>query len=99
MMKKSKGYAITVRIEEDYAMSFLAIFNTVRENKELLQVKNYMASDNVTVICLESQRHRITSYLKQFGTLIDESYILCVPIEEEDFDCYTYDDVCYYVAD
>ena len=49
---ESEGYAVTVDVEgnvEEYANSFLHIFNNVRESKELLMVKNYYGSNDVTV--------------------------------------------------
>lgn len=48
------GYSVTVEIKgsvDEYAKSFLHIFNNVRESKELLKIENHYGSNDVTVYC------------------------------------------------
>ena len=62
-----EGYAVTVSIEGDvkeYAESFLHIFNNVREAKELLKIRNYYDSNDVTVYCELEAKDSLMKYLK-----------------------------------
>lgn len=91
-----EGYAVTVEVEgslKEYAENFLHIFNNVRENKELLKVKNYYDSNDVTVYCeLETKEHLI-KYLKMFGKIKSCEKVLMYQMEEPDYDFDKYDDV------
>lgn len=97
-MNKQTGYAITVRIDEErnYAEDFLRIFNNVRVDRDLLKITN---DDHrgITVTCIPAIQARFTRWLEQFGEIVDIDKVLLVEIEEVDFDCFEYDDICYYV--
>ena len=92
-----EGYAITVEIEtdniNDYAKNFLHIFNNVRENKELLKVRNYFGSNDVTVYCDEKNKDAAMKYLKSFGEIKDCEKVLMYQLSEPDYDINKYDDV------
>ena len=71
-MYELEGYAVTVDVEGDikeYATSFLHIFNNVRESKELLKVRNYYGSNEVTVYCELDSKEALIKYLKAFGEI------------------------------
>ena len=90
-----EGYAATVEVEGDikeYAESFLHIFNNVRENKELLKVKNYYDSNDVTVYCELNSKDATVNYLKMFGKIKSCEKVLLYQIEEPDYDFDKYDD-------
>lgn len=92
---ETEGYAITVKIEGDikeYAESFLHIFNNVRENKELLKVKNYYNSNEVTVYCELEAKDSLTKYLKAFGKIQSCEKVVVYQIEEPDYDINKYYD-------
>ena len=91
-----EGYAITVSVEgniEEYAKNFLHIFNNVRESKELLKVKNYYGSNDVTVYCELDVKDSLTKYLKAFGEIKSCEKVLMYQMEEPDYDFDKYDDV------
>ena len=90
-----EGYAITVDVEgniEEYAKNFLHIFNNVRENKELLKVKNHYDSNHVTVYCEEESKEMTIKYLKMFGEIVSCERALLYQLEEPDYDFDKYDD-------
>lgn len=90
-----EGYAITVDVEgdiEEYAKSFLHIFNNARENKELLKVKNYYGSNDVTVYCELSSKDALIKYLKMFGEIKSCEKVLMYQMEEPEFDLDKYFD-------
>lgn len=90
-----EGYAITVNIEGDvqeYAMSFLHIFNNVRENKELIEVKNYYGNNEVTVYCELEAKEDTIKYLGSFGKIKDCELVLMYQTEEPDYDIDKYYD-------
>ena len=90
------GYAVTVEIEgnvKEYAESFLHIFNNVRESKELLKVKNYYGSNDVTVYCELDSKDALTKYLKMFGKIKSCEKVLMYQMEEPDYDLDKYDNV------
>ena len=69
---QSEGYAVTVEIEgnvKEYAESFLHIFNNVREASELIKIKNYYGSNEVTVYCELDAKDDLVKYLKAFGKI------------------------------
>ena len=90
---ETEGYAVTVDVEGDikeYANSFLHIFNNVRENKELLKIKNYYGSNEVTVYCELDSKDALTKYLKTFGKIKGCEKVLLYQVTEPayDFDKY-----------
>ena len=90
------GYAITVEIEgnlKEYAENFLHIFNNVRESKELLNVKNYYGSNDVTVYCELDSKNALIKYLKMFGEIKSCEKVLIYQMEEPNYDFEKYDDV------
>lgn len=93
---KTEGYAITVEVEGDlkeYAESFLHIFNNVRESKELLKVKNYYGSNDVTVYCELDAKDKLVKYLKAFGKIKDCEKVIVCEVEEPEYDIDKYYDV------
>ena len=96
VVSEFEGCAVTVEIEGDlkeYAESFLHIFNNVRENKELLKIKNYYGSNDVTVYCVEDSKESLVKYLKAFGEIKGCEKVLVYEIEEPDYDFEKYDDI------
>lgn len=92
----TEGYAVTVEIEGDvkeYAESFLHIFNNVREAKELLKVKNYYDSNDVTVYCELEAKDGLVKYLKAFGKIKDCEKVVVYQVEEPEYDIDEYYDV------
>lgn len=84
-----EGYAVTVDVEGDikeYAESFLHIFNNVRESKELLKVKNYYDSNEVTVYCELDSKEALIKYLKAFGEIKGCEKVLLYQMEEPEYD-------------
>lgn len=92
---ETEGYAITVEVEgnlQEYKDNFLHIFNNVRENRELLKVKNYYDSNDVTVYCELDSKDALIKYLKIFGEIKSCEKVLIYKIEEPEFDFEKYDD-------
>lgn len=92
---QSEGYAVTVEIEgnvKEYAESFLHIFNNVREASELLKVKNYYGSNEVTVYCELEAKDDLVKYLKAFGKIKGCEKVLLLQMEEPDYDIDKYYD-------
>ena len=92
---ETEGYAITVEVEgnlKEYAENFLHIFNNVRESKELLKVKNYYGSNDVTVYCELEVKDNLIKYLKAFGKIKSCEKVLVYEVEEPDYDFEKYDD-------
>lgn len=86
---ETEGYAVTVEVEGDvkeYAESFLHIFNNVRESKELLKVKNYYGSNDVTIYCELDSKNALIKYLKKFGEIKSCEKILVYQMEEPEYD-------------
>ena len=93
---ESEGYAITVSVEgnvKEYAESFLHIFNNVRESKELLKIKNYYGSNDVTVYCELEAKDNLIKYLKAFGEIQGCENVLVYQMEEPEYDLDKYYDV------
>lgn len=91
----SDGYAITVEVEgnvKEYAESFLHIFNNVRASKELLKVKNYYDSNDVTVYCELDSKDALIKYLRAFGKIKSCERVLLYQMEEPEYDFDKYDD-------
>lgn len=84
-----EGFAVTVEIEgsvQEYAESFLHIFNNVRESQELFKVRNYYDSNDVTVYCGIDSKDALTKYLQAFGKIKSCEKVLMCQIEEPDYD-------------
>lgn len=93
---ETEGYAVTVEVEgnvKEYAESFLHIFNNVRESKELLKVKNYYGSNDVTVYCELEAKDKLVKYLKAFGKIKDCEKVVVYQVEEPEYDIDKYYDV------
>lgn len=92
----TEGYAVTVEVEgnvKEYAESFLHIFNNVREAKELLKVKNYYGSNDVTVYCELEAKNGLVKYLKAFGKIKECEKVVVYQVEEPEYDINKYYDV------
>lgn len=92
---QSEGYAVTVEIEgnvKEYAESFLHIFNNVRQASELIKVKNYYGSNDVTVYCELEAKDDLIKYLKAFGKIKESEKVLLLTMEELDYDIDKYYD-------
>ena len=92
----TEGYAITVEVEgnvKEYAESFLHIFNNVREAKELLKVKNYYGSNDVTVYCELEAKDGLVKYLKAFGKIKECEKVVVYQVAEPEYDIDEYYDV------
>ena len=91
-----EGYAITVEIKEcsldEYAKTFLHIFNNVRESKELIKVENHYGSNDITVYCMEDVREKVIKYLENFGHVKSYAKVLMYQLEEPDYNINKYDD-------
>lgn len=90
-----EGLAITVKVEgsiDEYAKSFLHIFNNVRESRELLKVENHYNND-VTVYCEEETKDALIKYLKNFGEIKSIEKVLMYQLEDAvDYDLDKYED-------
>ena len=92
---QSEGYAVTVEVEgnvKEYAESFLHIFNNVRQASELIKVKNYYGSNDVTVYCELDAKDDLVKYLKAFGKIKGYEKVLLLQVEEPNYDIEKYDD-------
>lgn len=92
---EAEGCAVTVEVDGDlkeYADSFLHIFNNVRESRELLRVKNYNNSNDVTVYCELDAKDKLVQYLKAFGKIKNVEKVMVFQVEEPDYDIDEYID-------
>ena len=92
---ETDGYAVTVEVEgsvKEYAESFLHIFNNVREASELIKVKNYYGSNDVTVYCELEAKDKLVKYLKAFGKIKECEKVLLYQMEEPEYDIDKYYD-------
>ena len=92
---QSEGCAVTVEIEGSvtkYAESFLHIFNNVRQASELIKVKNYYDSNDVTVYYELEAKDDLVKYLKAFGKIKSCEKVLLLQMEEPDYDIEKYYD-------
>ena len=90
-----EGYAVTVKVEgnvKEYAESFLHIFNNVRASSELIKVKNYYDSNDVTVYCELESKDALIKYLKAFGEIKSCEKVLMYQMEEPEYDIDKYYD-------
>lgn len=95
-VNKFEGCAITVDVKggiEEYAKSFLHIFNNVRDSKKLFKVENHFNND-VTVYCEPNYKDKVIKYLENFGEIKDCEKVLMYQIEDIDsgFDFDKYDE-------
>lgn len=71
--KKEKAVQITVRLDgntQEYALSFLHIWNNAREYPNMFyKVENIGSSNNVFVTCNPKYEEDIKEYLEQFGEI------------------------------
>ena len=94
-VSETEGYAVTVDVEGDvkeYAEGFLHIFNNVRESRELLKIKNYYGSNEVTVYCELDSKDALTKYLKAFGEIKGCERVLLYQMTEPEYDLEKYYD-------
>lgn len=94
-VSKFEAYAVRVNVEggiEEYAVNFLHIFNNVRENKELLKVKNYYDGNDVVVYCTPEFKDATIKYLKMFGKIQSCEKVIAYQMEEPDYDFDEYAD-------
>ena len=85
-VNKFDGVAVTVEIKggiDEYAKSFLHIFNNVRESEKLFNVVNNKYND-VTVYCEEERKESLVKYLKNFGEIKSIEKVLMYQIEDTD---------------
>ena len=90
----SKGFEVTVCIAgtiQEYAMSFLNIFNNVKENDELVRITNDYGN-NVSVVCYAESLEETKKYLGQFGEIVEVCSALIVAFGEDiEYDYSKYD--------
>lgn len=71
--EKQKAIEITVRLNgnvQQYAMSFLHIFNNARDNKDIFyKVGNISGSNDIFVTCNPEYVENVKEYLEQFGEI------------------------------
>ena len=71
--EKEKAMEFTLDIEGDvqrYAMSFLHIFNNVRDNPDTFyKINNLSGTNKVFVSCNPEYENEVKEYLEQFGTI------------------------------
>ena len=92
---ETEGYAITVNVEgntKEYAESFLHIFNNVRASDELIKVKNYYDSNDVTVYCELDAKDNLIKYLKVFGKIQGCEKVIMYQMEEPEYNIEKYYD-------
>lgn len=86
-VEKIRGKAVTLLAAgglEEYTKTFLAVFNTMRDNSELYHINNYSWNDEITVYCSIDMENKIVNYLSQFGTVVSvEDVDLYLPYEDE----------------
>lgn len=75
-VNKEKAYMFTLDIEGDvqkYAMSFLHIFNNIRDNHDTFyRLENLSGTNKVFVTCDKGDRDEVRKYLSQFGEITCE---------------------------
>lgn len=90
------GLAVTVEIEgsiEEYAKSFLHIFNNVRESRKLLKVENHYGNNDITVYCEEETKEALIDYLENFGNIKRIEKVLMYQLQDTDeYDFEKYED-------
>ena len=89
-----EGYAVTVPLTggiDEYAKSFLHIFNNVREAQELFKVENSYNND-VTVYCELEAKEALIEYLENFGEIKSVETVLMYQLQEPAYDYDKYDE-------
>lgn len=79
-----EGWAITVDVKggtQEYAVSFLHIFNNVRVSRQLYHIENHY-DNRVTVYCSIDCKDDLTEYLSQFGEITSTNKVMCYQINE-----------------
>lgn len=95
LTNKFEAYAVTVDVKgnlEEYAKSFLHIFNNVREFNKLIKVENHRSNNDVTVYCELDALENLMDYLKNFGEIKGYEKVLAyqlVDTDDYDFDKYS----------
>lgn len=80
LMEYEEGWEVTISMEggiEKYALSFLHIFNNVKEHSELVRVTNDYAN-GVSVVCYADALEPTKAYLSQFGPVTNVVPVLIV---------------------
>ena len=89
------AYEVNVDLGNDlqeYAMNFLKIFNSVKQDKDLIRVTNDYGN-GVQVVCVEDALDATKEFLSWFGEIKSVEKVQCVKIEEDiDYDFDKYDD-------
>ena len=91
-----EGYAVTAKFSDDlvtYAKDFLKVFNNVREYGELLGVRNYYSSNNVTVYCRVRDKDAVVDFLENFGDIVNCDKVLVYQVEEPAYDIEKYSNI------
>lgn len=75
-VNKRRAYMFTLDLGDDvrkYAMSFLHIFNNVRDNRDTFyRLENLSGTNLVFVTCDKGDRNEVRNYLSQFGKITYE---------------------------
>lgn len=92
--EKEKAIEFTVDLGnniQQYAMSFLHIFNNVRDNKDVFyKLENLSGTNKIFVSCNPEYADRVKEYLSQFGEITFEEEINRIVITAE-YDSKGYD--------
>lgn len=96
IMEFYKGFEVGVKMEgsiEEYAKNFLAIFNNVRENDELVSVRNDWGN-TVYVTCYADALAETKKFLSQFGRVVSVESALVVRCGDDiEYDFGVYDSI------
>ena len=65
----------------------------MKENKELIKVKNYYGNNEITVYCELDSKDTLNKYLKTFGEIKSCEKVLVYRMEEPEYDFDKYYDV------
>jgi hypothetical protein len=74
-----KRDALRLKVElsrniDEYARSFLAIYNNVKNDRDLLKMYNDYAN-NVYVVCEKNVRNAAIEFLEQFGSVVSTEIV------------------------
>ena len=58
---------------QKYALSFLHIFNNVRDSEDMYRLENLSGMNRIIVTCSADIKNEAIMYLSQFGKIIDVS--------------------------
>lgn len=92
-IKCEKKEALRLKVElsdnvQEYAMSFLAIYNNVKNDQALLKVYNDY-SRNVYVVCEKNVRDAAVMFLEQFGQILKIETVETIQPLGFDYECRT----------